>query len=408
MREKLEFSFLGESYSLPKDILTYVSEHHCFEQMRQEFLQFMLDMLPDCRNLPDNIESLIDNKFHYYANKCIKKLLDKDVYGITVEDYINENNGIAIFNEALKQYMLEETNALLEQINGFMEGTQEAEHIRDSQITGTGFSVITNNPIGFGVWAAMESSTLKKQAIKADAEFSSRIDSLIKQGESNTNSRIENFNANIWLPSIKNSVDTFIVELFNRYIDDLINNDKFDKEALNYNNISRAESILKNIANAKDKLKLLNSAFAVCPYCITIYIEAIQLQEFMDSIASTAKIFKIEKELYEYCKNKCDVTALNTFFMEEALKSVISPYCSFMSHISFKSFNEEFELCLIQRRMRMETSLKELLNMSNSKLDSFLRSNIDSSTEGIIQKCEKEGIESLVTNFVNNKILKGE
>lgn len=408
MREKLEFSFLGESYSLPKDILTYVSEHHCFEQMRQEFLKFMIDTFPDCENLPDNTEELIDRKFRYYADICVKKLLEKDIYDITVDDFLSNNSGVTMFTEVLKQSMLERTQALLEEINGFMEGAQEAEYIRDSQVTGTGFSIITGNPIGFGVWAAMESSALKKQATKADAEFSSRIDSLINQGHNNTKNRIKRFNVNVWLPTIKNSVDTFVLDLFNKYINFLIKYDLFDKEALAYNDIERAESILENINNANNKPKLINSAFIACPYCFLVYVKSIESQTDVDSVVSVSKIFELDKKLYDYYMEICVDTAMDMNRTENSIKNDISPYCIYLSALSSKTFYEEVEQCLSLRRKKISKSLNDLLNMSNSKLDYFLRTNVATSVEDIIHKCEETGVEQLVLNCIDNKILKGE
>lgn len=220
----LSINIFNEHYELPKDITTYIEEHHCFECYRQELLAYFMENCYNFEKLPDNIEQKAYEKFRNYGDLCVQKLINNNIYNITVDELVgaipeqyvlkfvrnvSTNDGVKLFYQALNDMMMERTNALLAQIDSFNDQAQQAEYERDSQITGTGIEIFTNDIISFGVWAAMESKEIKKQSSVANAQFNNKIDTIMQSLEDRTNTRLSQYESNVWLPQLKNSVDLF-------------------------------------------------------------------------------------------------------------------------------------------------------------------------------------------------------
>lgn len=345
--ELLSIDLLGKHYDLPKDILVYLSEHHCFEEYRQEMLTFFVANYSDYQNLPTPIEQLTFDKFRYYGDLCAKKLIAQDIFDVTADDLVgilpekctwktcmdaSVNDGMKVFYDGLKETMSERLKALIDQTNSFLNQAQDAELVRDSKITGTGFGIITNSIVGYGVWAAMESSSIKKQSAAANAEFSRDIDNIQKGLESRSAARLSRFEREVWIPCIQKSVDLFIINLFKKYIDVLIEHGKFDKEALSHIDIAKSQSILKNIGTTDNKAGILDAAFLSCPFNPEFYDIAIESCDAAEVIAC-AKIFSVDENLQSGYTQICTDIALNKELSEEEVTEKISPYISAISMI---------------------------------------------------------------------------
>lgn len=121
--ERLIVTFLGIEYSFPKDILTYNNEHHYFESLRKELMDFMLKFYGDFTSLPKDSSTLAYNRFVSIADKCVKRLLSRNLFNVTVENFIGskpeslspkdiEEKSI---NKGLTLFFNEIYNAVLEQ-----------------------------------------------------------------------------------------------------------------------------------------------------------------------------------------------------------------------------------------------------------------------------------------------------
>lgn len=81
----LSIDIFEKHYELPRDIITYIDEHHCFENYRQELLAYFMDDFCDYQNLPDNAERISYEKFKYYGNLCVQKLIANNIYNATID-----------------------------------------------------------------------------------------------------------------------------------------------------------------------------------------------------------------------------------------------------------------------------------------------------------------------------------
>lgn len=282
----LSIDIFEKHYELPRDIITYIDEHHRFEAYRQELLTYFMKDFCDYQNFPSSAERVSYEKFRHYGNLCVQSLIANDIYNATVDELVGSvpenytwkycrdastNNGVKMFYEAMRDAVLETGNALLAQANAFLSQAQQAEAERDSKITGTGFGIITNDIIGFGVWAAMENSAIKKQASAANAQFRSEIDTIQRNLEHDSNIRLSKYGKEVWLPALKNSIDLFVISLFNKYMEILTSNGKFNSDALKHIDIAKSQSILQNIVTTSNKVGILDAAFLSCPFNPEIY-----------------------------------------------------------------------------------------------------------------------------------------
>lgn len=409
MGEKFNVRFLDKDYSFPADVLTYIGEHHFFETMRQDMLSFMLSNFADPDNFPTNIETVFENQTKKLADICIKKVLEQGIYNVTTEDFLADNKGVPMFDKAWRGEAKEQCEALLQQITGFVEGAQRAEAIRDSQITGTGLTVLTNNIIGFGVWAAMENHELKKQSAKADAQFRATVEQIESQGKSKTNSHIANYRAKVYLPQIKECADTIVIALFEKYIRILIDNGKFDETALNYNDTVRAESLLKNINSVSNKTILLHTAFEQCPYYSPIYITAIKSGENIDEIMPAANLFDITETLSDYLRENCEKLVLDKTKTESVIIANIMPCLIVLSKINNSTIEEETNKTLLKRRYDLSKEMKILSTMAyNSReFDTLIRKLISKDVIQVIDTPVKN-IREILQSYIDTNILFGD
>ena len=246
--ERLIVTFLGIEYSFPKDILTYNNEHHYFESLRKELMDFMLKFYGDFTSLPKDSSTLAYNRFVSIADKCVKRLLSRNLFNVTVENFIGSkpeslspkdieeksiNKGLTLFFNEIYNAVLEQGYALLERMETFLNSAQQAEINKQSKIAGLDYGIITDSIIGYGVWAVMEDNAINKQTKRANAEFQAEINQIINNVQSRQNKRLDNYEKNVWLPNLIKSVNLFIAELFQQYLDILIRNNRLNKECLN-------------------------------------------------------------------------------------------------------------------------------------------------------------------------------
>lgn len=393
--EVLRINIFEKQYELPKDILIYIDEHHCFENYRQELLAYFMDDFCDYQNLPDNAERISYEKFRYYGNLCVQKLIANNIYNATVDELVGKppkddtiksyiesstNNGIKMFYNAINDSMIEQVNALLTQVNSFMNQAQQAEAERDSKITGTGFGIITNDIVGFGVWAAMENSAIKKQASAANAQFRNDIDIIQSSLENSSKVRLTKYGKEVWLPSLKNSIDVFIISLFNKYIEILTSNGKFDSDALKYIDISKSQSILQNVDTTNNKLGILDAAFLSCPFNPEIYDIATGICN-VDEVVNCAKLFGLGEYLKEQYIDICDGIAKDDSNSEEDIREKISTYVyaiSLLEEKPIRDIQDKF-LSLHQKAVtyRILKVSKSLNGVSDKDIKDFIKSMTD-------------------------------
>ena len=405
MNNAIVTHFLGNNATFPADILVYIHEHHIFEEMRQTFLSFMLSKYSDFEKMPRNAEEVFENKAQKLATSCVDRAISKGVYNVTVEDFLSNNKGYKLFFEVIKGAMLEQANALLEEMNSFLAGAQQAEAVRDSRMTGTGFSVITNDIIGFGVWAAIEEHELRMQGQQADAEFRATIEAIEKQGKSTSQKRLRDYAAHKYLPGLKEAADSFAVDLFQTYINKLIEGNAFNREALNYNNITRAESILSNIKNASDKEQLIYTAFMQCPYCLRVYMEALNIGADIESTIATAKSFEKLDEIIHILDDKCLQISCTYTIPESAVIESLSHHAGILAVIHNRTTEEEIDCYLQERRKQNLTRINKAaaIEWNSQSFDTIMRMLIHKKVRVMLERRDNIDFNELFTSYIDKK-----
>lgn len=405
----IDVIFLDKKYSLPYEILTYLQYHAKFEQMKQDLLSYMLRYFPDGVNLPNNFEVLYAKGFKNTANICIKELLERGIYNKTVEDYCEQNPGYIAFGEAWKKVALRQVEILQEQIYGMMAGIERAEQVANETVTGMGFNIYTNSLIDFGVWAAMENSTLRKQAREADIKYNKIIAEADTKTKNTANKKEAEINTTIWLPEMKNSVNLFMFHLFDMFLKDLIDAGKFDKTALQYINIERATALLKNVAVAPNKQTLLQEAFITCPFCLNLFTVIIKHNLFDENIRETAEKLSVLDDITIYIKEECKkICTSNCSLQEEKVIKKLTTYINASAIIEHCTTENATEKCISMFRKQRILKLKKHTHLAfNSKeFDAIIRNVISNNIDDIIDKCRNiENAKAMFTTFLHLTVI---
>lgn len=421
--EVLSIYIFEKHYELPKDIITYIEEHHRFEGYRQDLLAYFMKNFCDYQNFPSDAERVSYEKFRHYGNLCVQSLIANDIYNATIDELVGRtpenytwktcsdastNDGVKMFFKALCDAVLEPAKALLEQMNSFMSQAQQAEAERDSKITGTGFGIITNDIIGFGVWAAMENSAIKKQASAAGAQFRSEIDTIQRNLENNSKVRLDKYGKEVWLPSLKNSIDLFVISLFNKYMEILISNGKFNPDALKYIDIAKSQGILQNINTTENKVGILDAAFLSCPFNPEIYDIAISICN-VEEVVRCAKIFGTDESLKLKFSDTCNKIATNPNYSETEIVEKIAPYISMVALLNEKTPEAvqdealKAHRCLVKDKIYKMAS--KLQSSSESEIKAFIRSITATRIDEFVGTSDEE-LRELITSRVVGDIFK--
>lgn len=375
--ERIYTVFLNEQYNFPKDILTFIEEHHYFEELRQNILLYLLCEYGDIEHLPSQAEKTAYDKFKEIANECVKKLVEKGIYDTTVEDFIGksprmyawkyiaeatDNSGVKHFFLRMKDCLLNMADAYIEQGESFLSEAYQAEDRRNSKITGTGFDIITNNIISYGIWAAMENNTINKQAKIANKEFQDEITNISQRIEIRSSRRISDYSTNVWIPNINESVDLFITDLFEKYLGVLIQKGFVDKETMKYVNVEKAEEILNNIDATHDKEGIIKAAFICCPFYSRIFIEALSLKNDIKGIVGCSKCFGVDEYLKSYCEDKCESNIMILDLSESEVLERVSEYFDILSVIHNQSIEDYISRLLKNRREKISKKIKCLVS----------------------------------------------
>lgn len=405
--EKISISFLDVNYTLPLDIITYRNYHHGFELLRQELLSYMEDNYGDCENWPD-LENA-ERKFREFAEQCVKWLCEDGVYDKTANDFIEENAGFDLYQETVKQTLIRRAEILSSYLKGLQADIVNAESQAASNITGTGFEVYSSSIVDIGIWAAMERSTLKKQAAEADKQYNRLVNEAVDRGTEQSDKKKSELNRTYWLPKMKESVDLFIAVLLEKYIQALIEAKKFDIEALSFLDFRRAEMILKNISSAADKKQLIREAFLKCPFCPGVYMVVIEQNLFGDDEYNTLSVFEVNTVLRDMLQESLETTGEDTDTKESVLIERMTPSANVLAKIKGTSLDQELSAFLQKRREKKLKSLQELRELSydSPEFDALIRDILSKSVcDIIISFAEKENVKRKFVKYVWVEYLK--
>ncbi len=409
MDSTLSIKFAGEVFQLPSDIITYISLYQTFEERHQSLLSLFLSKYPSIQEMPPNLESFADSQFSDFASILIKELYAQNIYSVTSDDFLVDNPGIAKFKEALKQALIEQANALLAEMRGFLDGAMQADNRANAEITGTGFGIITNSVISYAVWAVMEESALNKQRTRANAIYKSMIDEVSARGAAAKNKREIEYSINVWLPSLKQSIDLFIFSCFDKYIQILIQHGAFQADALKYNDLQRADKLLENIESAQDKHQLLRHAFMACPYALPVYLCALDNGVAAEEVAEASKRFDLSDSLLESVSQRCKELATSSV-PESKLISEIRSYADAISILQSECNEDILNGYIDLRRKNTVRKIRNIVGNAgvNFGVRTILKVAVSPSTEQQLAYYEDGSLYTRFVNYIDRTILHGD
>lgn len=283
--------FIDKEYSIPEDLMLYIDLLELTADVKmavsKKFYQLLRNEEAGCIE-----DAQIRPEIDKQTGRFITKLLEYGIYDRTVNDYLNDNKGIEFISEVNRAAFQNAKQLLLQELDEYKSGVEDALYKRDTSITGMGFSIWSSSFINHAIYAAMEASTLKEQEAAANKEYQREIDALHDSITSRHDGAKKKYIDSVYIPNMEAAIAVFAYELLDTYIADLIKNGKLNKEVLNYISIDRSNDLLKNLSLSPNKKEILHKAFEACPYNLQVY-EKTLICNFMDyDTYQTARCFK--------------------------------------------------------------------------------------------------------------------
>ncbi len=199
--------------------------------------------------------------------------------------------------------MQEMVNILLNAMETWIDGYDNAYSSAASNITGTGVSIWTNSLSRAMIYSALEASTLKKQANKADKQFGDAMRALSTNVNDTQEKRKTDLLINKYYPKVAEALSLFVSEMMEYYISKLDQHGIFDYSKVKGYDLQRSSDLLKNITLVSDKTKLLKEAFTYCPYNPDVYNVALENGLADIPTFETAKYFMQDRILTDAIYN---------------------------------------------------------------------------------------------------------
>ena len=249
----------------------------------------------------------MNDAFKDAAERFIQRLCEKGVYDKTIDEYTFQNEGYLEFLNVTKNAMQAMVKFLSEQAQDYEKGRYEAEQKALSSVTGSGVSVYSSSILTLALTSAVEYTTLQGQCNKEDEQYAKELKQLRERGNSERERKENGYFATQYCPEATDALRQFAYCLMGRYLDDLIANNLFDKETLQYIDLKRSQEILKNLKVSPNKEAVLEKAFIACPFNFDVYVELGELGKLDMETFETAKVFgqsmSVKQQLYKAFEN---------------------------------------------------------------------------------------------------------
>ena len=294
--------FVGKEYSIPKDLLMYNNmlsfTDNSVESLTKLFLNKIKNNI-DTIYLKNFLEYEIENQVGFF----IKKLCDYDIYNKTVKDYLSSNKGYELFNQINEQASEYIHNLHKTRNEAYREGVQKALQRKEESVTGLDFGIISGSFVNHMIYASMNASKIKEQEATALKQYNQEINQLQKNITETLEINIKHYVDTFYIPNAKLALIALLYGCLDSYINDLILNDCFDKDVLNYIDIKRSNDLLGNLNFSSNKKAILENAFLACPYNIEVYMKALDLDLLDYDTFQVAKLFNLSDMILEFLKN---------------------------------------------------------------------------------------------------------
>ena len=388
----IKVHFLGEEYSFPGELAQYAVYCDEFEKVNDRLLNKLLitmkkkPMDGDCAyaDMREKLEVYMQEE----GKRFITKLSNAGVYDVTESDVIYSNKGYKYYLKVKNKMVEGSRKILLNAMTNWMDERDNIHAAAGSTIRGTGYGLISNSFLAHATFAAVEYSTLKQQAKRADRQFQQSMDELNRRTFSQEEKQYVQFYASEIYPEIANAFNMFATELMAIYLQRLQEKGLFDNNKIYDYSLNRSAEILKNLNIVNDKRSVLKEAFKLCPFNPDIYAAVISAGFFDVETLKAAKEFHQEKTLMSTIENKIN-SGLNNIEKVKGYIEVLAYYQGkteidilkkfYESTISkvIYDYREIFFTCIDSRRLSMW--IKNHINMDRDKI-------ISSSEESVRDK----------------------
>lgn len=287
--------FLGKNYTIPEDVLIYIDLLDFTESVKNHLVNAFVRKLND-EIAKDNMGLLGDKdlvpEIESQVGRFVAMLCNNGIYTRTISDYLKNNKGYQLYSNVNKAALEKMRSLLIQEMDAWQAGYENAVNRAEAHVTGMGFSIWSSSFVNHAIYAAMEASTLNKQGKEAEVQYQKDMNDLHSRLDSKYGVEKSHYINNTYVPNMEAALTVFAYELLDQYVADLIANGKFDRKTLDYIDIGRSNDLLKNLTLSNNKKAVLENAFAVCPYNIAVYMQAMKYDLLDYDSFQTAKVFK--------------------------------------------------------------------------------------------------------------------
>ena len=400
--------FLGETYSISDDIVTFIN---C-----REFVSKGLKKLLNEASLLMNKYTRIDGKRSVARIsddvthiQQVMKFIVKDVHYDLLKRGIYDIDQNELYERitSIKQVYSMATEVALNALSAYTEVQSENQAMRDyayrsaaSNITGSGVTIFTNNLASLMVHSAIENSVLKSQAKKADQEYEQALRKISASAMDRFDRIQKDMLFNQFLPQLIDIFTKFNDELLSNYLAELTHHNQFAIDVLEKYSENKSSIMLKNLKYAGDNKKLLIQAFEECPYNFAVYEKMLELGYFdIDTLIDAKKIFrgseldnlleeKIKNNLNDIDKVKDYVKVLAEYKGKDEMEVLSFFYQDTISKIK-NDYHEIFLICTDSKRL--SKWIKKHINKNRDKIASTLENSV------------RDKVNSWIKNTFNDK-----
>lgn len=341
--------FLGKEYSFPEELKQYVVYCNEFEKISDTLSNALLvtmkrsSIIGDDHSQAGEVENGLKQTMRQEGKKLIPMLAKYNIFNVTESELVDNNKGYLMYEETYENMMNGLKNNLIEEMQAFLDGYEDAQRSAYSQVTGTGISMYSNSVIAHMTLAAFETSTVKKQCEKADRDFERAFDSMNARNASIREKKDVDVMMKTYA-SIAEAFGVYVTELMEIYLNKLQDNSVYDYSKLKPYSIKRSSELLNNLSVVDDKKSVLEQAFISCPYNPDIYAKVLEL-------------------------GLCDIDTFTTakeFYQDSLLIGVVEDYCKKF----LKDYDKVREPIAVLALYKGESETDILRSLFSSELDS--------------------------------------
>lgn len=302
----MNVEFNKKQYIIPDDLNEYLIVLDLAEKIQGNLSEAFMQKALSAQSKVVSPDEM-DDAFKNAAERFIQRLCEKGVYDKTIDEYTFQNEGYIKFLNVTKNAMQTMVKFLSEQAQDYERGRYEAEQKALSSVTGSGVSVYSSSILTLALTSAVEYTTLQGQCNKADEQYTKELKQLRERGNSERERKENGYFATQYCPEVTDALRQFAYCLMGRYLDDLIANNLFDKETLQYIDLKRSQEILKNLKVSPNKEAVLEKAFIACPFNFDVYVEVGKLgkldMETFGTAEALGQAMSVKRQLYKAFEN---------------------------------------------------------------------------------------------------------